>query len=86
MTNKSKIAMIATVAVLGMASPALAQDVYGSDGAPANWNVPTQSYQAPTQDHQFSAHRSGLQSFARVPQQEEQSSDQPALRMDREDF
>jgi hypothetical protein len=84
MISNAKIAVIAAVAALGIASPALAQSVtagktHNPHGARIIRTVPTRNHQVGDRGHQ-------IYDFARVPSQQGSNADFPALRMDREDY
>jgi hypothetical protein len=63
MITKSKLVLIATVAAMGIATPALAQSF---DPDAGTGNVLSYSY-APTRHEQVAVNRNGLHAFAMVP-------------------
>jgi hypothetical protein len=84
MFMNSKLALIAAVAALGIASPALAQS--STAGDTHNPNGAKVIRAAPARNHQIGERRTKLYDSARVPSQGDSSSAFPALRMDRENF
>jgi hypothetical protein len=63
MITKSKLVLIATIATMSIATPALAQSF---DPDAGTGNVLSYSY-APSRHEQVAIHRNGLHAFAMVP-------------------
>jgi hypothetical protein len=78
MTNKSKLIIIAAIASLGIASPAIAQSF---DPDAGTGNVLAFGYTSPASGHRsIAVRRSGLEAYAMVPRtQSDPSIDNPAL-------